>query len=52
MSWIERAQGNQKSMRADVPTFKFTCRILQAKVYYVAEGSVVLQRPIHACDCW
>ena len=45
MSWIEPAQCNQKLMRAD-------CRIRQAKAYHVGEGSVVLQQPIHAHDCW
>ena len=51
MSWIEPAQGNHKLVRADVPAFKFTCRIPQAKPYHVGEGSVVLQWPIHARDC-
>ena len=42
MSWIEPAQCNQKLMKADMPAFKFTCRICQAKAYHVSKGMVVL----------
>ena len=38
MKWIEPAQCNQKFVRADVPAFKFTCRIRLAKAYHLGEG--------------
>ena len=52
MSWIVPAQCNQELMRADVPAFKVTCRIRQAKAYHVDKGSLILRQPIHAHDCW